>query len=252
MKHSNKWHTSLYDTLFAKIGLDSKEMHSRAEKEARFVARATRLPTDATILDIPCGTGRHAKALSKLGYAVTGVDINSDCLKLARKNCPKNVSLKRGDMKKLSWARGKFDAVINMFTSFGYFSTDSENEAVLGQMVNCLKPDGRLVIQTINREFLLTIFDPARWGETQTYYHQEATRYDPKTKYVESQKIIIEKGSGRGHRYYHRARLYSAPELKALMRKCGLSKIKVYGDADGNKLDRLKSSHPIYIGTKRR
>lgn len=249
--HSVEWHKTLYDGLFAKSGLDSKAMHEKARLEATFVARVLKLKPNDKILDVPCGTGRHAKVLAELGYSVTGVDINKTCIQFAKKNCAGfDVLLKQGDMKSLSWAREKYDAVINMFTSFGYFPTDQENEAVLRQMIACLMPNGGIAIQTINRDFLMTIFDPARWSEDRTSFHLEASKYDPKTKYIESQKIIIEKRNNRAHRYHHRARLYSASEMRALMKKCGLSKVQVFGGPQAERFDRLKSTHPIYIGFK--
>lgn len=250
MKLSNNWHASLYDIFSARVGLDSTEMHQKAEKEVRFLIRALNLTPPAKCLDVACGTGRHARVLANLGFDVTGVDINTACLALARRNCARSVCLKRGDMKDLSWARGRFDAVINMSTSFGYFSNDRENEYVLRQMVRSLKPGGKIAIQTINRDFVLSIFDPARRSETETYREQETTKYDSKTKYIETEKIIIEKSSRRKHRYYFRVRLYSVPELKALMRRCGVREVQAFGSADGEKVDRLKSSHPLYVGAR--
>lgn len=251
MRSLNQWHRSLYDKFLAEVGLDSKQMRKKAHGEVAFLANALNLSPSSKILDVPCGTGRHSRLLAKRGHAVTGVDISIDCLHLAKRHCKgTDVVLRRGDMKNLKWAHGKFNAVINMFSSFGYFKTDQENEAVMRELVRCLKPGGKLVIQTINRDFLLTIFDPARWGEQKGYYWQEGARYDSATKYVEAQRIYIEKKTNRAHRAYHRMRLYSAKEMMALMQRCGLRQLRVYGDATGAKFNRKKSTHPFYIGMK--
>lgn len=251
-QHSNSWHKTLYGDHFAKFGLDSKARHTQAKEEAKFLVDCLNLEKGSKILDVPCGTGRHTLAFGKLGMDVVSVDISPSCLKFARKNAKghSNIKIKSGDMGKLSWARGQFDLVTNMFSSFGYFKTEAENKKVLAGFKNSLKPGGAVVIQTINREWLLTIFDPARWGENSEYFWQEGTRYEPDTKYVESNRMFIHKKTGKGEQSYNRMRVYSIPEMKNLMKAVGLTKIKVLGDIDGGKAERKSSSHPIYIGFK--
>jgi SAM-dependent methyltransferase len=153
-------------------------------------------------------------------------------------------------MSRLTKFRGKFDVVTNLFTSFGYFSTDQENKKVLTGMVNCLKPGGKLVINTINRDFLMTVYQPARWSNDGRITFIEASRFDPKTKYNEAQMVFIDKRTGRGKNYYHRVRLYNRSEMVNLMKECGLKRIRVFGDFNGGKFNRTKSTHPIYVGEK--
>ncbi len=249
-QHSNSWHKSLYSEYFAKSGLDSKAKHSQARKEVKFLLDILELERGAKILDVPCGTGRHALAFGQRGMEVVGVDISPSCLKLARKNCKglKNIKVKAGDMGQLDWARNQFDLVTNMFSSFGYFKTAGENKRVLAGFKSALRPGGAVVIQAINREWLLKIFDPARWGESKGYYWQEGSRYEPDTRYVESSRMFINKKTGKGERSYNRIQVYSIPEMKRLMRDVGLTKIKVFADIHGGEPDRWKSTHPIYIG----
>lgn len=250
--HSNKWHRTLYGQFFARVGLDSKARHQQATDEARFLVEALEIKAGSHILDAPCGTGRHALVLAKLGMSVTGIDISEACIKLARANCRgrQNIFIKTGDMKHLRWAEGKFDVVLNMFSSFGYFKSDLENKKVLKGFYNSIRPGGRVVIQTINRDWLLKIFDPARWGETPQYSWQEGTRYDPKTKYVEAQRIFVNKKTHRAEISYNRMRVYSISEMKSLMKEVGFSGIKVYGDIKGGQVNKFQSTHPIYVGTK--
>jgi ubiquinone/menaquinone biosynthesis C-methylase UbiE len=249
-KHSNSWHKTLYGDHFAKFGLDSKARHTQAREEVDFLAKYLDLKKGSKVLDVPCGTARHSLAFGKLGMDVVAVDISPSCLRLARKNCKglKNIEVKSGDMGKLSWAKNKFDLVTNMFSSFGYFKNANENKKVLEGFKNSLRPGGAIVIQTINREWLLKIFDPARWGESGDYYWQEGTRYEANTKYVEANRMFINKKTGKGERSYNRMQVYSIAEMKKLMKEVGLTNIKALGDISGKKADRLKSTHPIYIG----
>ena len=250
LNFSNSWQKKLYGNLSSKCQLDSSERHKQAKKEIKFIIRSLNLQKGQTILDIPCGTGRHTMAFGQKGHFVTGVDISDICLKKARKNCLgiKNVQIKKGNMARLKWAEGKFDVVLNLYTSFGYFKTEKANKQVLKGLIQTLKPGGRIVIQTINREWLLKVFNPLEWAEYSTKFFLLSKReYNPKTKYMEAHQIFLCKKSKRWEKSYHRIRLYSIAEMKALLQGNGLRKIKIFGDISGCKPRRYQSSHPIYI-----
>lgn len=248
---SDTWHNRLYDPLFIQETIGSKEWRRRAQREVAFLTETLCLPKGARVLDIPCGTGRHAILLTRKGYNVTGIDINSDCLKIAKQsNAHKNVRYVRGNLSNLYQYRNRFDAVVNLFTSFGYFATDKKNEGVMRQLVTALKPGGQLVISTIDRDYILKHLDPARWLLAGKYTVIESSRYDPRKKYIETWRVFATRKSHNASAYYSRLRLYSRSEMVALMRKCVLRKIRVYGDTAGNNFNRFTSSHPFYIGVK--
>lgn len=245
----------MYDTQLARLTIGSPKLAKLARNEARFLIAALGLKKGDRLLDVPCGTGRHSRAFAAAGLAVTGVELNQDCLKLAKTVCRgAGVCLEQGDMSKLSALgpkyRGHFDAVVNLFTSFGYFSTDAGNKRVLKQMVRALKPGGKLVIHTINRDWLLQVFKPIEWHEADGKFTLEARKYNATTKYNEVQSIVLDQRTQRAKVYYHRVRLYSKVEMVRLMTDCGLKQIQIYGDFDGSPFDRLKSAHPIYVGVK--
>jgi hypothetical protein len=157
-------------------------------------------------------------------------------------------------MLKLSRFKGRFDFVVNLFSSFGYFSTNEENFDVLKSMVNCLVPKGKLVLNMIDSNWLLPIFQPVRWSENEGIFVLEASKYDKETHYNESQLMIVDKNVSPPklkHHTYHRVRLYSKEEIVGLMKKAGLTDIQIYGNFEGDKYKKGSSSHPIYIGTKK-
>jgi len=249
---ANSWQKSMYDSFFAQATLDSESLREKAKTEVEFLYKVLELPQGSKILDVACGTGRHSKMLAEAGYEVTGVDISQDCIDLAKKNnSVVGVSFKLGNMENLSTFINRFDCVVNLFSSFGYFSTDAENEAVLIEMINTLKPGGRLILNTINRDWLLSIYKPAFWFKTGSVLNVNAGNYDPETHYNESYMTLKNEETGETTLSYHRIRLYSAEEMKQLFEKYGLQDIKIYGGFTGEALDGSKSSHPIYIGTKK-
>ncbi|MCZ0931561.1 MAG: class I SAM-dependent methyltransferase [Oligoflexia bacterium] len=84
-KLSNSWHKKLYGPIHARENINAPIYHKSAKKEAQFLIQFLKLDQSQTILDAPCGTGRHTLAFGKKGFSVTGVDINDLCLKLAKK-----------------------------------------------------------------------------------------------------------------------------------------------------------------------
>ena len=106
-----------YEAAFRKEYLDLYRHRSdeAAESEAAFAIRALGLPAGATVLDVACGSGRHARAFKAAGFEVVGVDLSPDLLDEAE-----GVARLRADMRALPF-RGGFDAATSFFTSFGYF-----------------------------------------------------------------------------------------------------------------------------------
>lgn len=238
---SDSWQKTLYGSIFARLNLDSLPRHKTAKKEIEFLIHSLKLQKDQSILDVPCGTGRHTLALAKKGYSVTGIDINDICLKLAQENCQgmKNVKIKKGNMAQLNWAKGKFHTVLNMYTSFGYFRTDRKNKTVLKGLVQALKPGGQIIIQTINRDWLLRVFTPFNWWENSRFLLISKRKFYEKTKYIEAYQAVLCKKSGLWEKSCHRIRLYSIPEMKTLLRETGLKRIRVFKDSSGDRPRRI-------------
>ena len=251
-KLSHSWHKKLYGPIHIRENINSPIYHKSAKKQVGFLIQALNLNNSQTILDVACGTGRHALAFGKKGFSVVGLDINDLCVQFAKKNCRqiKAVKIKKGDMRKLGFAKSKFDLVISLYTSFGYFKTDKENKESLYELVKAVRPGGRLVIQTMNRDWLLRSFQPVTFEESFRYFYLAGRKYNPKTHYIEGYSFFIDKKSRQGEPSYHRVRLYSIDEMKKLLKSAGLVSIKVLGNFKRERLSKYKSSHPIYIGKK--
>ena len=104
-------------------------------KEVARLIDVLELPAGARVLDCPCGQGRHAHLLAEAGFDVDGLDYSSDLLAVAKKRgTGKTLRYTQGDMRKLpaKWS-GRFDAVVNLFTSFGFFDDPNDDLRVLAQ-----------------------------------------------------------------------------------------------------------------------
>jgi len=111
-----------------------------------------KLPSNSKILDLACGEGRHSINLNKMGYDVTGVDLSVKNIKNASKYESENLKFKIHDMRKPFGQ--KFDLVVNLFTSFGYFDDFKDNLKTLDSIKSSLKKNGLAVIDFLNIKYL--------------------------------------------------------------------------------------------------
>lgn len=246
-----EWHKRVYSSQTLPLTIASPKFKRQAFQEARFILDTLKVKKGEKLLDIPCGTGRHSKFFSVAGAEVTGIDINSTCISWAKKdNKGRSIRFEKGNMGNLSKYRGKFDVLANLFTSFGYFDSEDENDQVMREFVSVLKPGGRIALSLINKDWLLKVFKPAsqvKLGketiiEAREYYHQTST--------VTAHWFHLNKSHTKADVYFNKVRVYSKEEMVELMQRCGLKKIKVYGSYSGDKFYRYKSSHPVYVGWK--
>lgn len=122
------------------------------DEAAEFIKRLLdylKPPTDASMLDVACGRGRHSIRLASHGYDVTGIDLAPESIRLAKQFEHEKLHFYQHDMRQLFWIN-YFDYAFNFFTSFGYFQTQRENDAVIRTIARSLKPGGTLVIDYLN------------------------------------------------------------------------------------------------------
>lgn len=130
---------------------------ARTAREAEFIAAELALEAGQYVLDLACGSGRHALALAARGVRVLGLDLTPRFLAAAREAAAAPGSpapqFRQGDMRELDF-RAEFDAAYNYFTAWGYHS-DAENFDVLARVRRALKPGGSFLLETINRDGLM-------------------------------------------------------------------------------------------------
>lgn len=124
-------------------------LEQASEAQARLIARLAGLHGGADVLDVPCGDGRIAVRLAKLGCRVVGIDRSERFIARARQRPEsEHVRFDVGDMRALPY-QAEFDCVVNWFSSFGYFDA-ATNRAVLRAFRRALRPGGRLVLEQRN------------------------------------------------------------------------------------------------------
>ncbi len=107
------------------------------------------LSSHLQIIDIACGKGRHSKFISSLGYEVTGIDLSEESILEAKKDETNQLHFAQHDMREV-YKKNFYDIALNLFTSFGYFATEAENQKAVTAMAANLKDGGFLVIDFLN------------------------------------------------------------------------------------------------------
>jgi len=181
------------------------------------------LPSGSRVLDVPCGQGRHAHLLSEAGFDVTGLDYSAELLVKARaRGTGPHLRYRRGDMRVLPahW-RGRFHAVVNLFTSFGFFAEPRDDRAVIREFARVLRPGGILVWHGANRDGVMARFLGRDWWTTRnrTLVAQERT-FDSLSGQL-TVETVWRGPRGMGSRE-HRIRLYSPTHLAELCAGAGL------------------------------
>lgn len=206
------------------------------------------LPEASKVLDLCCGMGRHSLALAEAGFAVTGVDLSEVLLREARaQDGAEAVTWLRSDMRELP-LDGGFDAVVNLFTSFGYFEDDEEQVKVLREVYRMLKPGGKFIIDFLNPAYVIAHLVPHSTREDGDNLIDESRRIED--GYVKKDIILTSKGDDTPRKYHERVKLYPLETFKQLIAAAGLQLEAVHGSYDEEEYDEEHSKRMIFVGVR--
>jgi len=229
-----EWYEKLYTKDYIELcGFASPK---QTKVEAEFVAEVLKLNPDSKLLDLCCGFGRHTFEIAKLvNCQIVGFDLSDDYLAIAReKYSLSNIRYIKGDMRDIR-LNERFDAVTNLFTSFGFFEKDEENEKVIRAINKVLKKNGLFLLDYENK-FNFVLNDVLK-----SEHHREqigdnkyciiTNRYDVINEREIFSAKIIEDGKDEISVGYN-IRLYSLPELQNILNRNGFRIVNLWGDFD--------------------
>ncbi|MDK2596552.1 SAM-dependent methyltransferase [Pseudoalteromonas obscura] len=211
------------------------------QQQAKQIQSFLALEKGMKILDIPCGTGRHAKLLAEQGFEIDALDYNALFIERAQqfaKEAGLSVNFMQGDMRDLRF-KEKYDRIFNVFSSFGYFD-DKTNLQVMQEMSSALKPGGRLLLNVLNGESAAV--KGSENGIARQFKGLD-TQYDPQSKILTTNRVLNIKGEE--YSYEFKVRLYNASELTHMLEMCGLVPLEWHGDWAGSAL--TNASAQIFV-----
>lgn len=248
---TGRWQTTYFGAHY--LALYAKRLLQPMETgwEASFVPLALRLKAGSSILDCPCGFGRHMHRIRLAGYRVYGVDLVPLYLDYARRSTAaaqwEPVDVAAADMGKLPFYNARFDAICNLFNSFGYFTDPGAdgptNAGVLAEFARVLKPGGKFLIDVADRDDLLACIEenPHTHCAGADWEIIEQWEYDAASRRVHNQTRFVVHDSAQDCGYD--MRLYSRQELEDELRKAGLLPFafwsELHRDADETSGSRL-------------
>lgn len=177
-------------------------------REVEFIEQ--HLEPGSFVLDVPCGSGRHARVLAARGHRVIAVDREASIL-----GSPAGPALSWvcADMRRLPLATDRVDAILCLWQSFGYFSA-AENSDLLRAWAKLVRPGGGLILDLYHRSFF-----EAHQGKQWVEHSSGRVR---ETKTMEGDRLVVEltyEGLGRGDRFDWQ--LFTPEELEQVASRCG-------------------------------
>ncbi len=222
--------------------------HRDQEEAANFINNLHQLlqfkSTDK-LLDVACGRGRHAIYLNKMGMDVVGIDLSPQNIMLAQEYENDRLHFHQHDMREV-FAEEAFDLALNLFTSFGYFDSEEENEKAVIATTKALKPGGHLVIDFLNPYRVIEHLVPAEKITLEGIEFEINRRYQQGFIYKE----IKFTDNGQHHSYTEKIRAIRKFEFMRYFVKAGLKLKGNYGDYELNPYYWKTSQRMIFVMEK--
>ncbi len=152
----NQW----YEELFANYAshYDQESFTPGTKGEVDFIEQELNFDKAKTILDVGCGTGRHAIELAGRGYQVTGIDLSAAQLKRARQKADAAgvaVEFLQRDARDFDFFARFAAAIMLCEGGFSLMESDEQNFAILHNVSRSLKRGGRFIFNALNALFPL-------------------------------------------------------------------------------------------------
>ncbi len=237
---TNTWFASWFDTPYYHI-LYKDRNYREAQIFMDNLTHYLNLPDHAKVLDLACGKGRHSIYLNQLGFNVLGVDLSENSIEVANKNANDTLHFEVHDMREP--LEEKFDAVFNLFTSFGYFDNDEDNLKTLIAIKENLSEYGFAVIDFMNVPFVL---DNLVDEETKTV---DTIDFHLK-RYLLDGYIIKEinfEDQGQKFHYTEKVRALTLEDFEQMMEEAGIYLLDTFGDYKLKKYHKKDSERLIMI-----
>ncbi len=217
-----------------------------AQNEIISLIKYLNLNPPARLLDICCGNGRHAATLHELGFDTFAFDLSPQLLHDAAQRPELKNRVIRADIRAIPFTQS-FDAALNLFTSFGYFTSDIENALALKQIANTIKPTGLLILDHINRAWLTVNLKPQSI-ENRDDIHIRHKRHIENNRIIKDTTVTFP-NSNKTKTFTENVRLYHPNEMTSLFKQLNFTNIRQLGSFTGEELT-PSSQRMITIGTK--
>ena len=200
---------------------------------------------DGQILDVACGKGRHAKYLNHLGFNVTGIDLSKNSIEFANRDSNENLKYFVHDMRSV-FRKNHFDLVTNLFTSFGYFENQEDEQTTINAMSNNLKEGGLLLIDFMNVKKVISSLVKSESKEIDGVQFFIERIYDKnhiikKIRIEDKEKIF---------NFKEKVRALTLYDFNLMIEKANLKVINIFGNYSLDEFNAVESDRLILLAQK--
>jgi cyclopropane fatty-acyl-phospholipid synthase-like methyltransferase len=241
---NTKWFEDWFDSKYYHILYQNRD-EAEAQRFVENLMNKLSLPQGSRILDLACGAGRHSIHLNELGYDVIGLDLSEESINQARKFENETLEFYVHDMRELYWDN-YFDAVLNLFTSFGYFESDEEHQKTIDSVASALKRDGIFVLDFMNAEKVKAnlVLEEKKTLDDITFH---ILRRQQEGKII---KRIDFSDGDENFTFEEKVRAFNLEELESMMDNSDLKVEEVFGNYDLAPFDEESSDRLIILARK--
>lgn len=236
----NEWFGSPYYHILYK---------NRDDKEAKFflsnLLDYLKIPKEAKLLDVACGSGRHSIFLNNEGYEVEGIDLSERNIELAKAYENEKLHFHIQDMRK-SLRQKHFDYAFNLFTSFGFFKSEKENQKCISSIADSLKTGGIFILDFLNpyRVIHKLVKEEVKTIDGIEFH---LTRHFDGERIIKTIKFNTH---GKDHEFEERVKAIRRLSFLEYFRNANFMLIQTFGDYELNEYEAESSERMIFIVKK--
>lgn len=243
--NEQEWFRTWFDSPYYSV-LYKNRGHEEAAAFIDSLVQKLDIEEGARVLDLACGMGRHSVQLHQKGFKVVGLDLSNNSIASAKNFEKEGLHFETGDMRNFNLDL-KFNAIFNLFTSFGYFETFEDNKRVLSNVYSHLKDEGFFVLDYFNALKVQSELIPF---ETKNF---ENIDFEISKKIEQDQivKNIQFKAEGRDFDFTEKVQLIMPHLFETLLDQAGFQILHTFGNYHLEAFDALKSDRFITISKKK-
>lgn len=223
MNRKTEWFASWFDTSYYHILYKHRD-DTEAQEFIKNLVSFLNIKKEEKLLDLACGKGRHSIFLNQLGYHVIGADLSKNSINIAKEFENESLHFVEHDMR--NSFQTKFDVILNLFTSFGFFEDDNEDIKILQNIKNGLNPNGIAIIDFMNSKKVIKNLVPE---ETQII---DGITFKL-TRYVENGFIVKEinfGADGEHHTYFEKVKCLDLTKINLYLNSVGFKIKHTFGN----------------------
>lgn len=227
------WWRTLFNAVYLQTDGDVVEDSRNTQREVDEILRFAGLEPSDHILDLCCGQGRHSLELARRGFAnVTGMDRSRYLIRLARRRARKenlNVVFKEGDARQVRLREARFDAVLILGNSFGYFERPEDDAEVFAAIRRISRSGAKLVLDLTDGDWIKAHFEPRSWEwiDRDHFVNRERSLSGDGTRLV-CREVVTNAEQGVIADQFYAERLYNPESITRLLEGAGFHEVRIH------------------------